>query len=67
MRERERERERDQSWASRRFNLEVAEARLRGKGNWVTIGRSTCGGLLDMGREKKGKLVTWVAEGGREK
>ena len=26
-----------------------------------------CGGLLDMGREKKGRSVTWVAEGGREK
>ena len=25
------------------------------------------GGLLDMGREKKGRSVTWVVEGGREK
>ena len=23
------------------------------------------GGLLDMGREKKGRSVTWVAKGGR--
>ena len=28
---------------------------------------STCGGLLDMGREKKGRSVTWVVEGGRWK
>ena len=27
--------------------------------------RSTCGDLLDMGREKKDRLVTWVAKGGR--
>ena len=29
------------------------------------MGRSTCGGLLDMGREKKGRSVTQVVEGGR--
>ena len=28
---------------------------------------STCGGLLDIGREKKGKSVKWVVEGGRER
>ena len=30
-----------------------------------TVGHSSCSGLLDMGREKKGRLVTWVAEGRR--
>ena len=55
------------------FNLESAEARsrgggkIRGGGDWVTMGCSSCGDLLDMGREKKGRSVTWVAEGGREK
>ena len=34
-------------------------------GDWVTVDRSTYGGLLDMGREKKGRSVTWVAKGGR--
>ena len=36
-----------------------------GGGNWVTMGRLSCSGLLDMGREKKGRSVTWVAKGGR--
>ena len=61
MRERERERE------ATGFDLEAAEARSRGGGDWVMVGRSSCGGLLDMGREKKGRSVTWVAQGGREK
>ena len=43
------------------------EARLRGGGDLVMVGCSTCSGLLDMGREKKGRSVTWVAKGGREK
>ena len=38
-----------------------------GGGDWVTVGHSTYGGLLDMGSEKKGRSVTWVAKGGREK
>ena len=29
------------------------------------MGRLSCSGLLDMGREKKGRSVTWVAKGGR--
>ena len=57
----ERERERDQSWASWRFDWEAAETRSSGRGYWVTMGRSTYSGLLDMGREKDGKSVTWVA------
>ena len=39
--------------------------RLSGGGDWVTMGHSTYGGLLDMGREKNGRSVTWVIEGGR--
>ena len=31
----------------------------------IWIGHSTCDGLLDMSREKNGRLVTWVVEGGR--
>ena len=31
------------------------------------MGRSSCDGLLDMGREKKGKSVKWVVKGGRER
>ena len=57
----ERERERDQSWASGRFDWEATETRSSGKGYWVTMGRSTYSGLLNMGREKDGKSVTWVA------
>ena len=49
------------------FDLEAAEARSCGGGDWVTVGRLSCGGLLDMGREKNGRSVTWVAKGGREK
>ena len=29
------------------------------------MGHLTYSGLLDMGREKKGRSVTWVAKGGR--
>ena len=29
------------------------------------VGHLTYSGLLDMGREKKGRSVTWVAKGGR--
>ena len=39
------------------FDLEVVEARSRGGGDWVTVGRSSCGGLLNMGREKRGRSV----------
>ena len=31
------------------------------------MGLLSCDGLLEMGREKNGRSVTWVAEGGREK
>ena len=58
---REEGRERDMTG----FNLEAAEARSRDGGDWVTVGCLSCGGLLDMGREKKGRSVTWVAKGGR--
>ena len=61
MREEGRERE------ATRFNLEVVEARSRSGGDWVTVGHSPYGGLLNMDREKKGRSMTWVAEGGREK
>ena len=43
------------------------KARSRGGGDWVKVGRSTCGGLLDMGREKKGRLVTWCRGRKRER
>ena len=36
-----------------------------GGGNWVTVGHSTYGGLLDVGREKMGRSVTSVVEGER--
>ena len=39
--------------------------RSSGGGDWVTMGHSTYGGLLDMGREKNGRSVTWVVEGER--
>ena len=42
------------------FNLEALEARSCDGGDWVMVGRSSCSGLLDMGREKKGRSVTWV-------
>ena len=31
------------------------------------MGRLTCGGLLDIGREKKGRLVTWCRGRKRER
>ena len=49
------------------FNLEATEARSPGGSDRVTVSRSSCGGLLDMGREKNGRSVTWLAKGGREK
>ena len=45
----------------------MVEARSRSGGDWVTVGHSSYGGLLNMDREKKGRSMTWVAEGGREK
>ena len=51
---REEGRERDMTG----FDLEAAEARSRNGGDWVTVGCLSCGGLLDMGREKKGRSVT---------
>ena len=43
----------------------MVELRSSGGGDWVTVGHLTYSGLLDMGREKKGRSVTWVAKGGR--
>ena len=43
------------------------KARSRGGGDWVKVGRSTCDGLLNIGREKKGRLVTWCRGRKRER
>ena len=43
----------------------MMELRSSGGGDWVMVGHLTYSGLLDMGREKKGRSLTWVAKGGR--